>query len=144
MNKRFIASVLTGALLASLAPVANAAVALDRTRVVYPGNEKSISLSISNQNPKSPYLAQAWLETEEGTKLTGSAPLMVLPPVQRVEPNGKGRSKFRQCRVPLSCRRIVKRFFILTCAKFHRKQIKAMCCKLHCKRVSNFSIAQRR
>lgn len=93
MNKRFLASVLTGALLASLAPVANAAVALDRTRVVYPGNEKSISLSISNQNPKSPYLAQAWLETEEGSKLTGSAPLMVLPPVQRIEPNGKGQVK---------------------------------------------------
>ncbi|AMJ69358.1 hypothetical protein AW879_05385 [Enterobacter cloacae] len=93
MKKRLIASVLTGTLLATLAPVVNAAVALDRTRVVYPGNEKSISLSISNQNPKLPYLAQAWLESEEGTKLTGNAPLMVLPPVQRVEPNGKGQVK---------------------------------------------------
>ncbi|MYQ00706.1 molecular chaperone, partial [Salmonella enterica subsp. enterica serovar 4,12:i:-] len=47
-----------------------AAIALDRTRVVYNGGEKSISLSISNENKNLPYLAQAWIEDAQGNKVT--------------------------------------------------------------------------
>ena len=43
-----------------------AAVSLDRTRVIYPGEAKSISLTIHNNNNSLPYLAQAWLEDEKG------------------------------------------------------------------------------
>lgn len=63
---------------------ANAAIALDRTRVVFDGSRKSISLNISNQNKQLPYLAQGWIEDEKGQKI--QSPLTVLPPVQRVEP----------------------------------------------------------
>ncbi|NCH59552.1 fimbria/pilus periplasmic chaperone [Cronobacter dublinensis] len=68
-----------------------AAIALDRTRVVYNGEEKSISLNISNENKNLPYLAQAWIEDAQGNKITG--PLTVLPPVQRVEPGAKSQVK---------------------------------------------------
>ncbi|MBH3259859.1 fimbria/pilus periplasmic chaperone [Serratia marcescens] len=61
-----------------------AAIALDRTRVIFDGSESSVSLSISNQNKQLPYLAQAWIEDEQGNKI--QSPLTVLPPVQRVEP----------------------------------------------------------
>ncbi|PNF13476.1 molecular chaperone [Enterobacter cancerogenus] len=64
-----------------------AAIALDRTRAIIPGNEKSISLTISNENKEKPYLAQAWLEDKNGKKI--STPFMVTPPVQRVEPGKK-------------------------------------------------------
>lgn len=64
-----------------------AAIALDRTRAIFDGSEKSISLNIRNENPRLPYLAQAWLEDLQGNHI--SSPLMAVPPVQRLEPNSK-------------------------------------------------------
>ncbi|CAI0968755.1 fimbria/pilus periplasmic chaperone [Serratia proteamaculans] len=70
-----------------------AAISLDRTRVIFNGDQKSISLSISNQNKELPYLAQGWIENAEGNKVT--SPLMVLPPLQRVEPGAKSQVKIQ-------------------------------------------------
>lgn len=72
---------------------ANAAIALDRTRVVFDGAQKSISLNISNQNKQLPYLAQGWIEDEKGQKI--QSPLTVLPPVQRVEPGKPSQVKIQ-------------------------------------------------
>ncbi|MBB1200815.1 molecular chaperone [Enterobacteriaceae bacterium 89] len=66
---------------------ARAAIALDRTRVIFPGNENSVSLSVSNENPQLPYLAQSWIENAQGEKVSG--PMVILPPVQRVEAGAK-------------------------------------------------------
>ena len=63
------------------------AIALDRTRVVYEGNSKAISLNISNENKQLPYLAQAWVEDHQQQKIAG--PFIVTPPLQRVEPGAK-------------------------------------------------------
>ncbi|EIN5958380.1 fimbria/pilus periplasmic chaperone [Vibrio cholerae] len=71
-------------LLALVAGQSQAAVSLDRTRVIYPGEAKSMSLTIRNNNKTMPYLAQAWLEDEEGNKV--NQPFTLLPPVQRLEP----------------------------------------------------------
>lgn len=67
-----------------------AAVSLDRTRAVFNADngKKSISLNISNENKQVPYLAQAWLENAAGEKIT-TGPLVVTPPVQRLEPGSK-------------------------------------------------------
>lgn len=65
----------------------SAAIVLDRTRAVYPGGAKSISLNIKNENQKLPYLAQAWIEDAQGQKI--ASPFVVLPPVQRVDANQK-------------------------------------------------------
>jgi len=79
------AAAVTVALLSALAAQqANAAIALDRTRVIFDGGQKAISLNVSNQNKQLPYLAQGWIEDERGNKIQG--PLTVLPPVQRIEP----------------------------------------------------------
>lgn len=76
---------LTSALLcAMVAQQTQAAIALDRTRVIFDGDQKSVSLNISNQNKQLPYLAQGWLEDDKGNKI--QSPLTVLPPVQRIEP----------------------------------------------------------
>lgn len=61
----------------------SAALALDRTRVIFPGGEKSVTINIHNENPSLPYLAQGWLEDQKGNKIT--SPLVVVPPLQRVE-----------------------------------------------------------
>ncbi len=72
---------------------ANAAIALDRTRAVFNGEDRSMSLSISNQNKELPYLAQAWIEDEHGNKI--NTPLTALPPLQRVEPGAKSQVKLQ-------------------------------------------------
>ncbi len=68
--------------------LAQASVGLDRTRAVYVGDSKSISLNIANENKELPFLAQTWLEDEHFQKVT--SPLVALPPLQRLEPNSKG------------------------------------------------------
>ena len=83
-----LASVMSLILLSS---AAQAAISMDRTRVVFDGGQKSISLNISNNNKQLPYLAQAWIENEEGKKI--QSPLIVLPPVQRLEPGKSSQVK---------------------------------------------------
>lgn len=68
---------------------AHAAVSLDRTRAVYDGDNKSITLNIQNINKQLPYLAQAWLEDANMKKMNGGA-LVLTPPVQRLEPGTSG------------------------------------------------------
>lgn len=72
---------------------AQAAIALDRTRAIITGDEKSISLNVSNENKQLPYLAQGWIENEQGEKIV--SPFTVLPPVQRIEPGAKSQVKIQ-------------------------------------------------
>jgi P pilus assembly chaperone PapD len=72
---------------------AQAAIALDRTRVIFDGSQKSVSLNVSNQNKQLPYLAQGWIEDEQGNKI--QSPLTVLPPVQRIEPGKPSQVKIQ-------------------------------------------------
>ncbi|HHA1915886.1 MULTISPECIES: fimbria/pilus periplasmic chaperone [Enterobacter] len=76
-----------------LAQQAHAAIALDRTRVIYNGAQNSLSLNITNQNKALPYLAQSWIEDEKGNKI--ESPITALPPLQRVEPGAKGQVKIQ-------------------------------------------------
>lgn len=85
-----------GCALALTAQASHAAIALDRTRAIFDGHEKSMSLNIRNDNPRLPYLAQAWLEDMQGNRI--NSPLMAVPPVQRVEPDSK--SQIRLASLP--------------------------------------------
>jgi P pilus assembly chaperone PapD len=85
---------LSAVLLAALTTTsAQAAIALDRTRVIFDGSQNSVSLNISNQNKQLPYLAQGWIEDAEGNKI--QSPLTVLPPVQRIEPGKPSQVKIQ-------------------------------------------------
>lgn len=83
----YVSKMIIAASLVACCFQAHAAIALDRTRVIFPGNASSISLTISNENKAQPYLAQAWLEDVSRQKIT--TPLVVVPPMQRVEPGQK-------------------------------------------------------
>ncbi|QJU42790.1 fimbria/pilus periplasmic chaperone [Serratia marcescens] len=74
---------------------AQAAISLDRTRIVYDSSEKSVSVNIANENKQLPYLAQSWLENEQGEKVKQGA-LAIIPPVQRLEPSAKGMVRIMQ------------------------------------------------
>ncbi|EFC1638515.1 molecular chaperone [Escherichia coli] len=93
-SQPFLKSLLVMALVSQSAfQVADAAVALDRTRVIFEGGNKSMSLNIRNDNTKLPYLAQSWVEDEQGNKI--QSPLMALPPLQRMEPGSKSLVKIQ-------------------------------------------------
>ncbi|SNY69813.1 molecular chaperone [Enterobacter sp. CC120223-11] len=84
MHKKFKIMMAAVSLL-SFSITADAAIALDRTRVIYTGNANSMSLTLSNDNAHNPYLAQSWLEDERGNK--NNLPLVVTPALQRIEPS---------------------------------------------------------
>lgn len=72
--------VLGGLLISHLA---SAGITMDRTRIIFEGDKSSMTLNIGNNNKELPYLAQGWLENAEGKKV--NSPLVILPPVQRLE-----------------------------------------------------------
>lgn len=86
-GKNIACALLLSSLATGLVSEARAAIALDRTRAIFPGSEKAISLSITNDSTSMPYLAQGWIDDAEGKKISG--PLVVVPPLQRLEPQGK-------------------------------------------------------
>ncbi|AKG68319.1 molecular chaperone [Serratia fonticola] len=90
LTARVLSMVLLGAV---ATPSVQAAIALDRTRVVFDGGQNSVSLNVSNQNKQLPYLAQGWIEDEQGNKI--QSPLTVLPPVQRIEPGKQSQVKIQ-------------------------------------------------
>ncbi|MCA8378828.1 molecular chaperone [Burkholderia cenocepacia] len=70
---------------ALLAGAAHAAIVPDRTRVIFNEGEQAAIVTITNKSTTYPYLVQSWLEDANGNKIT--SPLMVVPPLQRVEAN---------------------------------------------------------
>lgn len=70
-----------------------AAIALDRTRVLYNEGERSVSLMLENESETKPYLAQSWLENSHDEKI--NSPFIVTPPVQRIEAANKSQIKIQ-------------------------------------------------
>ena len=60
-----------------------AALSLDRTRTIFDGKEKSVSLRVYNSSERLPFLAQSWFENDKGEKI--EAPFVATPPIQRVD-----------------------------------------------------------
>ncbi|MEX6064776.1 fimbria/pilus periplasmic chaperone [Providencia hangzhouensis] len=59
MNISLNAKIVTVMSLFLLMQSAYAAIALDRTRVIYNENDKSVSMGLTNEHSTSPYLAQS-------------------------------------------------------------------------------------
>lgn len=74
--------------LSVLSGQAVAGISLDRTRLIITEKEASASVNLSNTSSAIPFLAQSWVEDEKGNKI--AAPLLVLPPLQRINGGQKG------------------------------------------------------
>lgn len=61
---------------------AQAAINVDRTRIIMGGTQKSVSVVLSNESQDTPYLAQAWVEDADGNTVND---LVALPPLQRID-----------------------------------------------------------
>lgn len=54
--------------LAAIPVTTGAAIALDRTRVIYNEGDKAVPLTVTNEHLSKPYLAQSRLRTRQGRK----------------------------------------------------------------------------
>ena len=106
---------------------AHAAIALDRTRVIFDGDQKTVSLNISNQNKQLPYLAQGWIEDDRGNKI--QSPFTVLPPVQRVEPGKPSQVKIQSLPAARQLPQDRRRCITSTCARSRRAAISRTRCR---------------
>lgn len=88
---------LTGAVIFALAVTwcqyGQAAINVDRTRIIMNSREKTVSVTLSNEDKNAPYLAQAWVEDSDGKKTNE---LMVLPPLQRIDAGQKSQVRIMQ------------------------------------------------
>lgn len=73
--------------------VAYARVIPDRTRIIFKGDKDTSSFSVLNDDPTTPFLAQAWLEDINGNK--ADIPFSVVPPLQRIEADSRSMIKIR-------------------------------------------------
>ncbi|MBV4414029.1 molecular chaperone [Enterobacteriaceae bacterium YMB-R22] len=71
-----------------LSGYAHAGIALDRTRLIITEKDTSASVNLTNTTPDVPFLAQSWVEDSSGKKIT--SPLVILPPLQRIDGGQKG------------------------------------------------------
>ncbi|HEY3985076.1 molecular chaperone [Cedecea sp.] len=69
-------------ILNSVVSDANAALSLDRTRLIINEEQNAVSLRVTNKSESDPYLAQGWVEDADGQLIDQ---FMVVPPVQRIE-----------------------------------------------------------
>lgn len=76
------------ALLLNYPPFACAGVIISGTRHIYPEQYREISIQISNDDPVSPRLVQAWLDRGQAPEFS-EVPFSLSPPVFRIEA-GKG------------------------------------------------------
>lgn len=65
-------------------PSSIAAISIDRTRVIFNETDKFVTVKLANESLSKPYLAQSWLEREDGTRK--GIPLLISPPLQRINP----------------------------------------------------------
>jgi len=64
-----------------------AAVNPDRTRYIFDGSKKTLTVNVTNHDQQRPFLAQSWIEDIKFNKVT--SPFLVQQPIKRLEPGGK-------------------------------------------------------
>ena len=82
MKALLVLSLMTSCLLFSIN--SHAAVSVGGTRLVFHGDEKEASITVSNTDKGIPVLIQSWVDEGENSK--AKAPFMITPPLFRLEP----------------------------------------------------------
>lgn len=84
-NNFLMKALLLGAIsLCSISTATAGGIALGSTRVIYPQNMQQISLSISSNDDKKPFLIQSWVSAPDGKK---SNDFIITPPIFVIQPN---------------------------------------------------------
>ncbi|ELU2492339.1 fimbria/pilus periplasmic chaperone [Salmonella enterica] len=89
MNNRQKAGLIAALVITLVGPGASqAAINVDRTRIIMSSDAKAVSVGLNNESRDQPYLAQSWVEDNQG-KATNV--LIALPPLQRIDAGKKSR-----------------------------------------------------
>lgn len=90
IRKKMLGLALMAVATFGVASQVQAGVALGATRVVYPSDQKQVTLGISNNDEKSTYLIQSWIENSTGEK---ESRFVITPPLFVI--NGKKENTLR-------------------------------------------------
>ncbi len=143
MSKNRHSRYLTAACALSLvAGYAQAGVSLDRTRIIITEKESSSSANLSNTSPDIPFLAQSWVEDEKGNKI--ASPLIVLPPLQRINGGRKGSRGSLKRLASKNCRRTERACSTSTSGKFRQNRKNPTRFSWQCNHASSCFIALKR
>lgn len=63
--------------------ISQAAINVDRTRIVMSSSDKSLAITLTNESKDVPFLAQSWIEEANGKR--SETYLLALPPLQRID-----------------------------------------------------------
>ncbi|EHD9481325.1 fimbria/pilus periplasmic chaperone [Salmonella enterica subsp. enterica serovar Typhimurium] len=89
MNNRQKAGLIAALVITLVGPgTSQAAINVDRTRIIMSSDAKAVSVGLNNESRDQPYLAQSWVEDNQG-KATNV--LIALPPLQRIDAGKKSR-----------------------------------------------------
>jgi chaperone protein EcpD len=90
---RYTCMLLTCSMLSLLAPSAHAGVVIERTRVIYPAQERQVTVNLTNEEKQSPLLIHIWIDdgNEKSTPDQLQVPFLLTPPIFRLDP-GKGQA----------------------------------------------------
>ncbi|WP_442513797.1 fimbria/pilus periplasmic chaperone [Pseudomonas promysalinigenes] len=96
------AMALGGLLLLSVINTASANVIISGTRVIYPANEREITIKIDNAGNE-PALVQAWVDSgnPDSRADQADAPFLLMPPVARISPQRSQTLRMTYTRDPL-------------------------------------------
>ncbi|ALX85402.1 fimbrial chaperone protein StdC [Achromobacter denitrificans] len=100
VKRKHLIDLLLGATLA-WGLCAQAAVNVDRTRIIMGANQKSVSVVLSNESHDTPYLAQSWVEDAQGNTTDD---LLALPPLQRIDAGKKAQVRIMRANDALATR----------------------------------------
>lgn len=93
MKQSRISGAVIFALAVAWCQAGQAAINTDRTRVIMNSNEKTVSVTLTNENKTMPFLAQSWVDDSKGKR---TDMLMVLPPLQRIDGGQKSQVRIMQ------------------------------------------------
>lgn len=72
-----------------------AAINVDRTRIIMNAQDKTIAITLSNDDKSTPFLAQSWVTDADSVKTSA---LIALPPLQRIDGGQKTQVRITQVR----------------------------------------------
>ncbi|ECP4390145.1 fimbria/pilus periplasmic chaperone, partial [Salmonella enterica] len=72
-----------------------AAVNVDRTRIIMDATQKTVAITLNNDDKTTPFLAQSWVTDADGVRTDA---LMALPPLQRIDAGQKSQVRITQVR----------------------------------------------
>jgi chaperone protein EcpD len=88
---RYVRMLLTCSMLSLLAASAHAGVVIASTRVIYPAQERQVTVQLTNDEKQFPLLIHTWIDdgNEKSTPDQLPVPFLLTPPIFRLDP-GKG------------------------------------------------------